>query len=314
MRILITGGNGYVGRALTRHLFNEHSISVVDSLRIGPVRFTPEDSQRFRMFSTDIRDFDALQRVFLDVRPEIIVHLAALHFIPECERLPDEAISINTLGTANVVRACPEGSRIVYTSTAAVYAPDSAPHHEERSKVQPMDVYGLTKLHGEDYVRHWAHLRSLQACVVRLFNVIGPGETNPHVVPAILAQVLKGCSVLRLGNVSTLRDYIHVGDVVRGLSTLALAQHTTRVDTVNLGSGRAYSVADLVNQLSAIIGRPLTIQTDPSRARATDRPFLAADIGHIQTDYGWVPAHGITDSLRDLWAHPDIPQSLLDRA
>lgn len=315
MRMLITGGNGYVGRALTRKLYRQHRVAVLDNLRHGPLRFEQDERDSFVLHTCDIRDYAAVEAVVREVEPDVVVHLAAIHFIPECDAKPDEAIAINTLGTVNLLRACSPGTRFVFASTAAVYAPEQAPHQEDSSVLRPTDIYGLTKLHAEQYIRLYAESKSLDARIVRLFNVIGPGETNPHILPAILAQTLRGDRTLRLGNCHPKRDYIHVQDVASGFAVLAEdARERRGVDVVNLGTGHSYSVYELVQQLGLVIGEPLHIETDPARVRATDRPMVTAAIGKARAEHNWQPAYTLAQSLDDLWRNPDIPRELLEKS
>ncbi len=117
-------------------------------------------------------------------------------------------------------------------STGAVYEPSTAAHHET-SPLAPDDVYGHSKLWSEQAVRLWERRTGVACGVARLFNVVGPGETNPHLVPEIVAQAASG-DELRLGNLDSRRDYVYVDDVASGLH--ALAGHAA---TVNLGSGEA---------------------------------------------------------------------------
>ena len=313
MRILVTGGNGYVGRTLCRHLMADHDVTVVDNLRSGDVRFEPAELERIDFRKADIRDTSEIEQVMNDVQPEAVVHLAAVHFIPDCENDPSLAISINVEGTSSLWSVTPPGTRVVVASTAAVYAPEDTPHNEQTSPVGPMDIYGLTKWQTEQYTTYWAKKRNLAATIVRLFNVIGPGETNPHILPAILAQALRGETTLGLGNCHPKRDYIDVTDVAGGFAAAALGKAMPgETDIVNLGTGEAWSVYELVEVLSEVSGQDFTIETDPTRVRKSDRPFLAADNAKMRERYGFSPKLKLADALRELWANPDVPAALLE--
>ena len=126
-------------------------------------------------------------------------------------------VETNVHGTVNLLCAAPPGTRFVFASSGAVYKPDDKPHVEDDATLGPSDVYGYTKLHGEHYVKYFAAQRVSRAVVVRLFNVVGPGETNPHLLPEIIAQLKAGRTTLRLGNMSPKRDYIHVRDAASRL-------------------------------------------------------------------------------------------------
>ncbi|AWN38214.1 NAD-dependent epimerase/dehydratase family protein [Methylobacterium radiodurans] len=312
MRIMVIGGNGFVGRPLTRMLADGHEVCVLDAMRYGPPRFPPEELARLLMIQADITDPKQVEAVMRTFVPEAVIHLAAIHYIPECDQDPVLAARTNVAGTVNLLAACPPGCRFVFASSGAVYAPEARAHREDTSPIQPSDIYGFTKLHGEHYVRHMARQRGLAAVVVRLFNVIGPGETNPHLLPEILAQLLAGHRRISLGNLTARRDYIHVDDAARGFRAAALAGAVAPGETVtvNLGTGQAYAVGEILARLRRIGGADFTVETDPARLRAVDRPVLAADIGRIRELFGWRPRHTIDTALADLWERPDLPHHL----
>jgi UDP-glucose 4-epimerase len=261
------------------------------------------------MDSTDLRDRKALTNSVASFDPHAIIHLAAVHFIPECERLPDEAISINVEGTVNLLLACPSTCRFIFTSSAAVYAPKDTAHLEQDS-VGPVDVYGFTKFHGEDFVRYFTAQKNLQSVIVRLFNVVGPGETNPHVLPEIIKQLKTGVRKLSLGNLQPKRDYIYVTDVAEGFIATATRPFPQPPGNgpvvVNLGSGKSYSVSEIVSRLSAIIGGRIDVEVDPNRVRKVDRLNLLSDNSRMQQFFGWTVRHEIEQALSQTWANPDL--------
>ena len=315
MKILITGGRGYVGRALTRLLMQDHSICVVDNHRYGLSRFNPEELPYFQLENIDIRDLEKLAQVVNDFQPEIIIHLAAIHYIPECEMYPGLTISTNIEGTVNLLSLCPPNCRFVFASSGAIYSPQDIPHSEANSPTEPMDIYGFTKLQGEHYVKYFAKRRDFAAIIVRLFNVVGSGETNPHLLPEIFAQLKSSQRTIKLGNLSPKRDYIDVRDAARGFWAVASRGEVPNrsVITVNLGTMKQYSVIELLNKIRIIGGIEFKIEQDAKRLRKVDRPHLYADISRIEALFGWKPKFNINDTIQEMIHEPDLPAHLIEK-
>jgi UDP-glucose 4-epimerase len=282
-------------------------------MRRGRVRFNSDEMSKFRLERLDINLSSELNELISGFVPDVIVHLAAIHFIPECEQAPSDAIQTNVIGTVNLLLACPTHARFIFASSGAVYEPDSQPHHESKSKLAPTDIYGASKLFAEHFVRYFAAQRDFSGVVVRLFNVIGPGETNPHVMPEIIAQLKAGRTKIRLGNLWPKRDYINVKDAARGFGVIATSDQTTpgKTLTVNLGTSKQYSVEMLLDELRRIAGIEFSIESDATRVRAVDRPFLGANIDEIHRLFGWEPLHSIDDAVADLWRDPDFTSELM---
>lgn len=315
MKILVVGGAGFVGRELCRQLSSQHSVGVLDCLRYGRKRLGEQGWCANKLFTVDVTDRESTARVFADFQPDVVVHLAAVHYIPECEEDPSAAVATNVGGTVNVMLACPRGSRVVFASSGAVYAPDVHLHVEGDSPVGPSDVYGLSKLHAEQYVGYFAEKRQLAAVVVRLFNVVGPGETNPHVVPDMVAQVRAGRREIGLGNLWPRRSYLHVKDAAAGFATAALGGGLAPGGSVivNLGTPQAHSVSEVAEKLARVSGRQFALRQDPSRVRSVDRPVLAADHTKMTALFGWTPRHGLDEALADIWRDPGLVDGLAKR-
>ncbi len=307
MRLLITGGCGYVGRELVRQaVAGGHEVHVIDNLNCGTYRLRNMDLSTFNLHLANICDNEMVERIIEQVEPECAIHLAAIHFIPACEKNPSYATSVNVLGTVNLLNTLPAACRFLYTSTAAVYAPCDE-SMSEMATIGPMDVYGWTKWHGEEYTRH---LRK-SAWIVRLFNVIGRGETNPHVLPAIVSQLKQGSDILRLGNLSARRDYIDVEDVASGFLRLANIEPDS-VIPVNLGTSRDHSVEELLNELRKVSGQNFNVETDPARLRPVDRPLLRANVEKLKAITNWTPQRQLVDTLTDLWQDPQLAPDLAE--
>ncbi|OAN42356.1 NAD-dependent epimerase/dehydratase family protein [Mycolicibacterium iranicum] len=311
MRIMVTGGAGFVGKELVRYLKSRADVVVADLLRYGTPEWLEGKPDGFTFRRVDIRDAAATKALIDEVAPDVIVHLAAIHYIPECDSDPANAVATNVTGTVNLLAACASGTRFVFASSGAVYRPDEAAHREFESVVEPVDIYGYTKEQGEVYVRALAASRGLSGVIVRLFNVIGPGETNPHLLPAIVVQLRENPEAIYLGNTWPKRDYIDVLDAAGGFAAAALGSspEVGTCEVVNLGSGHQYSVNEIVDRMRSVLGLEFEVRQDESRMRAVDRPFLGADISRIKDVFGWSPEHELDETLKRMWDKPDfLPQ------
>jgi UDP-glucose 4-epimerase len=284
-----------------RLLEDDHDVVVIDNLSRGSLeRFGPLlGDPRLQVVRGDVTDAVLLREIVAEVRPAVVFHLAALHFIPYCTAHPSETLLVNVVGTQLVLDALEpvHDAPLVFASTADVYAPSERPHRED-DPIGTTTVYGASKRFCEDLLALVRRRDPARRCLVaRLFNVFGPGETNPHVLPDILAQVRDG-NVIRLGNLEPRRDYVHARDAADALARLAAYGGTEHV--FNVGTGIGTSVTELVDVLASVLGRGLRIEQDPARVRRVERMHLVADPTRARRELGWRPRFDLRTGRRDL--------------
>jgi UDP-glucose 4-epimerase len=247
----------------------------------------------------DIRDAARVQDAVSAFEPGCVVHLAAMHFIPDCIARPQETMDVNVAGTHHVLDGCRGSSvrSVIFASSGAVYAPSDGPCLEDATPLGPLEVYGESKLVAEQLARAFHEETGVATGILRFFNAIGRNETNPHVVPHIF-ESLQTSDVIQLGNMAPRRDYIDTRDVAEAI--LAVADGAQGLNVFNVGTGVAWSVKDIVQLLGRILGHTISVVEDPSRMRATERMVLVADIEKIRRVTAWTPRIPLQDSLKDL--------------
>jgi UDP-glucose 4-epimerase len=274
---------------------------VFDDLSRGRMeRFGPHlGDERLEIVRGDVTDAVLVREVVAAVRPAVVFHLAAIHFIPYCVAHPSETLLVNVLGTQLVLDALgtvPD-ARLVFASTADVYAPSDRPHRED-DPLATTNAYGASKRFCEELFevarRREPGRRILAA---RLFNVFGSGETNPHVLPDILTQLRDG-GPLRLGNLEPRRDYVHARDVAEAFARLATYEGAETV--FNVGTGVGTSVRELVATLGEVLGRTLRVEQDAARVRPVERMHLVGDASRARRELGWAPRLDLRAGLREL--------------
>jgi UDP-glucose 4-epimerase len=311
---LVTGGAGFIGSHLAERLARSGvEVHILDNLSRGRTEWVPAGSSLHRV---DLGDQEAVLRTITGLSADVVVHLAALHFIPAVDGAPELAWQVNVEGTRNLLNSLREvpPKTLLFASSAAVYA-DRAGRISEECAVAPVDLYGETKARGEELVGRFAVETGAHCLIARLFNVIGERETNPHVVPEIVEQLQQGTTHLRLGNVHTKRDYTDVVDVAEALERLLLLRRTEDKLIVNVGSEKGVSVVELASSCERILGREVALTIDPARVRANDRAELVADTRLLRAMTGWAPKRTLEESLTTLLnsIHPALHPAPTER-
>jgi UDP-glucose 4-epimerase len=311
MRVLVTGGAGYIGSVIAaRLLARGHEVAVYDDLSRGHAAAIPAGAEPIR---GDIREAARLGRALREARAEAIVHMAALAEVAESVAHPRRYHEVNVEGTAAVVGAAGAAGveRLVFSSTAAVYGEPSRVPIEEGDQLAPANPYGETKLAGERLLADASASGRLAYVALRYFNACGAdgerGEDHDpesHLVPLALRAAAAGTSLSVFGDDyptpdgTCVRDYVHVADLAEA-HVLALEGLPGTHGTFNLGTGSGDSVLDVLTAVERVTGRPLR-RVAASR-RPGDPPALVASNEHAREVLRWRPRRTLADAVRDAW-------------
>jgi UDP-glucose 4-epimerase len=277
----VTGGSGFIGHHLIRYLLRRgHNLFNVDIASNDP-------KERI-----DIKDFENLSIVFDDVRPDVVVHLAAIASVPLCERNPHECFENNVKGTLNVAMLSNKvGAKLIFASSSAVYGNPSKFPTPVSHPLQPINFYGLTKVLGERIVQYYTPSSHV---IFRIFNVYGPECHRSYVIPDIIRKILaRHNPVHLLGTGQECRDFIYIDEV---LEAFRIAIETNVVGTFNLGSGKIYSIKDIALLIRDIMKKPQVTFVFEGKPRAGDIMLNWADINDAIP--GWEPRIDIERGLK----------------
>ena len=301
----ITGAAGFLGSHVVESLLARGiPVLAIDDFSVGRREYLPQGHAGLTVAEVDIRRPAELSALFQQYRPTVVMHFAALHYIPACSADPTRTLDLNVVGTQSVLQAARlvEVPRLLFTSTGDVYLPSETPHREDDS-IAPFTIYGLSKVMGEQLIALESRLRpTARFTVARLFNLYGPRETNPHLLPEVIAQLRQSPdTTLRLGSLWPTRDLVPVADAARALIGLVEAADPG-VTTINVASGVSVSMQEVLDLIGELRGKPLSIVTDPAKVRPVERGHLRADVTRLRERLGWSPHADLRRGLADLLA------------
>jgi NAD dependent epimerase/dehydratase len=299
-RVLVTGGEGFIGSTLVDRLLAEGADvrALVHYKPYGEGGWLAGREKDVEIVAGDVRDQD---RVLAAVEGrDVVFHLAALIGIPYSYEAPESYVQTNVVGSFNVATACRRaGARMVHTSTSETYGTARTVPIAEDHPLQPQSPYSASKIGADMLVLSLHHAFELPVAVVRPFNTYGPRQSARAVIPAILAQLHSGATELKMGSLSPTRDLNFVEDTVSGFLAVAACDRAVG-EVVNIGSGREISIGDLVDLLKRITGSEAEVVTDPARVRpaGSEVERLLADITRAREWTGWEPRHSLEEGLR----------------
>jgi UDP-glucose 4-epimerase len=310
MRILVTGGAGYIGAiTIERLLLAGHDVIALDSLVTGHRDSVPEGAE---LFTGSFGDGPLVTRLLRERGIEAVLHCAARSLVGESVAEPALYYGENVVGGVALLDSMREAEveRLVFSSTAAVYGiPDESPISEDAATA-PINPYGATKLAFEGAMRWYGEAYGLRAMALRYFNVAGASPTRgerhqpeTHLIPNLLAAYREGPPLTVFGtdyptpDGTAVRDYIHVLDLADAhLAALeATASLDAGLDICNLGSGRGFSVTEVIAAAEAVVGTP--VPHARGDRRAGDPPVLVASNDRAAERLGWRPSRGTLEEM-----------------
>jgi UDP-glucose 4-epimerase len=314
MKLLVTGGAGYIGSIVAQQLVERgDDVAVLDSLERGHRAAVPRDAQ---LIEADVRDADALRRALAGARFDGVLHFAALSLVAESVAHPERYYRTNVGGTLNLLDAmrAADVPRLVFSSTAATYGQPERVPIDEDEPTTPVNPYGGSKLAVDRMIADHCRAHGLGAMSLRYFNVAGArgelGEDHDpetHLIPNVLraaAGTLPHVSLFGTDypteDGSAVRDYIHVEDLGEAHMLALDRLQESRYDVYNLGTGGGYSVRQVVEAARKVTGREIPVREEPRRAG--DPPRLVAANARAKEGLGWEPRRSLEQMVADAWA------------
>lgn len=293
MKILVTGGAGFIGSHLVDELIKkQHQITVIDNLSTGKKENL---NPKAKFFKKDIRNFKSILPYFKGI--DFVFHLAALPRVQYSIENPIKTTEINVLGTLNVLEASrlAKVKRVIYGSSSSIYGNQKKYPFKEEMRANPLSPYGLQKYIGELFCQIYSTLYDLETVCLRYFNAYGPRASTEGAYALVTAIFLKlkkeGKPLTITGNGKQSRDFTHVYDIVRANILALKSKKVGKGEIINIGSGRDYTI----NQVAKIFAGPI-VQIAP---RIEPRKTLA-DISKAKKLLGWKPEIKFEKGIKQL--------------
>ncbi len=299
MRVLVTGGAGFIGSHLTdAFVARGDDVAVVDDLSAGRAGRLGD---RVTLHKVSITDAEPLTASVKQARPDLICHLAAQIDVRSSVDAPAADAHVNVVGTVNVLEAARSaGARVLFASSGgALYGRNAPIPSGEDVPPMPESPYGIAKYCAERYIGLYNQLHGTRHAIMRLANVYGPRQDpggDAGVIPIFCGCALAGQDPTIYGDGTQTRDFVYVGDTVNAFLAAADAG---RPGTWNVGTGAEVSILDLVQVTAGAAGRPVQPQFGPPRAGELPRSVLA--VSRAAQDLGWRAETGLADGISKVY-------------
>jgi UDP-glucose 4-epimerase len=300
VKVLVTGGGGFIGSNLVRALLERgDDVRVLDNFSTGNRANLSDIAGELEMVEGELRSYERVHAATRGV--EVVFHQGALPSVPRSVQDPLTTAAVNTEGTLNVLLAARDESvrRVVFASSSSVYGNSDELPRVETQNPDPISPYGVSKLAAERYCVSFSRVYPLETVALRYFNVFGPNQDPSSqyaaVVPRFITAIGDGRPVPIYGDGEQQRDFTYVANVVEA-NLLAADADRVSGTIVNVATGRATSVNELADTIGSILGT--TVERELSPARTGDIRDSYADATRARELLGWEARIGLEDGLR----------------
>ena len=296
--VLITGGCGFIGSEMVKQLSAiGANVTIIDNLSSGKKKYI-EGFPNVNLITADVLDNDAIKKAVKN--KEYIINNVAMPFIPDSYYIPKKFFDVNVNATISLaLEAIKEKKvkRFIHISSSEIYGSARTVPMDENHITLPQSTYAVSKLAGERVVFTMHKEHNLPAIIIRPFNSFGPNITQPYIIPEIITQIING-DVVNLGNLNAKRDLTYVSDTVRGI-VLSLIKEGIVGEVINVGSQKAYSIRELVELISEIMDKKISIEVDQTRFRPFDVDTLVCNYERANKLLNWKPEISIREGLKE---------------
>jgi UDP-glucuronate 4-epimerase len=310
-RVLITGGAGFIGSHLAESLVRDGAkVSILDNLD----DFYPQELKQqnlsairelghFDFYWCDVRRDSDVKTVFAEVRPQIVIHLAAHAGVSPSLKAPRDYEDVNVGGTIAVLESCREYKigRFIFASSSSVYGASNAlPFSEDHATAAPVSPYGATKVAGEVWTATYSRLYGIESICLRIFSAYGPRQRPDLAIHKFFSLIEAGLPLPIYGDGDAARDYTYVDDVVAGIVG-ALSYEPTRargaaLGAFNIGGCKPIAVRELVTEIESLVGKAALPLYKP--ARLGDAPMTWANISKARRFLNYSPRVSLREGLK----------------
>ena len=309
MKVLVTGGAGFIGSHIVGRLVREgHDVRVFDNLTTGKRENLAHVANDIELVVGDIRDDVAVGRAATGV--DLVFHEAAIVSVPYSVEHPRETHAVNVLGTLNVALAARDAGakRLVFACSAAVYGEDPELPKREAMRPVPVSPYGVEKIAGEQYLHAFSAIYGIETVSLRYFNVFGPRQDPTSAYSGVISifadRILRGAELKVYGDGKQTRDFVFVENVVDA-NMLAATTDGVSGRAYNIACGRSTTLLELGALLGEVSGK--TPRIVHAEARLGDVRDSVADIALARAELRYEPRVGVRDGLAALVASLPIP-------
>jgi len=270
VRVLITGGAGFIGSNLSRHLLNRgHEVAIYDDLSSG---LHSNVHSEVNFLQGTLMDLPLLKKLVKNI--DCMVHLGARGSVPRSIKNPIQTHEINSTGTLNVLEACREyGVRYIFSSSSSVYGANTSLPKNEQMVLKPLTPYGASKMAGEALSLAYANSYSLPVTTFRFFNIFGPWQRPDHeyaaVIPKWIWQAMENKGITVFGDGNQTRDFTSVSTVVE-IITISIEKSITHAEPINLAFGNRISLNQIILELKKYFSNLDVIYKEPRQGDIKD--------------------------------------------